>query len=315
MKTFADGQLATSSTAIFTGGQDTNYPSEGNVVVCLSLANTSSSLTQTILIKSQRQGGTARLIRRVVLAANESATIDNIPLMMGDVLLGQTTTASTVDYILGESPGGGPSLQVFDSNGSIKQVNGTSITGATTITSTSATAFVAGPNGATNPTLKVDGSVSSEAGGLSITGAADAAGVALAAIGSNTNEPLTLDAKGSGVISIGTVSTGGAVVRTKVATVAVGGTAIGNANAVGEGYTRVTGADNTAAVILPASVATKVCTVKNAVTNKVLIIFPPVSSQINANGTNNAYNIAAGATRTFRCFNSTLWETDPETIA
>lgn len=103
--------------------------------------------------------------------------------------------------------------------------------------------------------------------------------------------------------------------RPSIATVAVGGTAIGNANAVGEGYTRVTGADNTAAVILSASVAGKVCTIKNAVTNKILIVFPPASSQINGNGVNNAYNMAGGSVRRFHCYNSVLWETDPETIA
>lgn len=195
------------------------------------------------------------------------------------------------------------------------QAVGSFASGALTITSNSATALAVGPNGTTNPTLKVVGNVSSEAGGLSVTGGADAVGVALAALGSNTNEPLLLDAKGSGLISIATSSTGGTVVRSKIATVAVGGTAIANANAVDEGFYYVTGADNTAAVKLPASVAGKTVRVKNSVTNKILIMFPPVSSQINANGVNNAYNIAAGATRTFHCYNSVLWLTDPETIA
>lgn len=185
---------------------------------------------------------------------------------------------------------------------------------AVTITSSSANALAVGPNGTTNPTLKVNSSTASAAGGLSITGAADAVGVAVAAIGSNTNEPLTLDAKGSGTVSIATSSTGGSIARIKVATVAVGGTAIGNANAVGEGYYYVTGADNTAAVILPASVVGKQCWVKNTVTNKILIMFPPASSQINANGANNAYNIPAGAERKFTCVSTTLWYTDPETI-
>lgn len=191
----------------------------------------------------------------------------------------------------------------------------TSVSGTVTVTSASASALTAGPNGATNPGLKVNASTSSAAGGLSITGAADAAGVALAAIGSNTNEPLTLDGKGSGVVTIGSVSTGGAVVRTKVATVAVGGTAIGNANAVNEGFWYVTGANDTAAVVLPASAVGKVVRIKNTVANKILVLFPPVSSQINANGANNAYNIAAGATREFTCVTTTLWYGAPETIA
>jgi len=186
--------------------------------------------------------------------------------------------------------------------------------GSVIVTTTGATGFEVGPNGATNPTFKVVCSVGSEAGGLSVTGGTDNNGVALAAIGSNTNEPLKLDGKGSGLISIGTSSTGGAILRTKSTTIAAGSTAINNANAVDEGFYYVTGADNTAAIILPASVAGKVVTVKNTVATAILPIFPPVNSQINAKGINNAYNIPNAGVRTFRCVSTTLWYTDPETI-
>src|ERR1043165_9051716 len=101
-----------------------------------------------------------------------------------------------------------------------------------------------------------------------------------------------------------------------LATLAAGGTALANAAAiVRDGYVRVINADDTAAVKLPASVAGKVVKIKNTVANKILIVFPPASSQINAKGVNNAYNMAAGSVRTFQCFNSVLWVTDPETIA
>ncbi len=189
-----------------------------------------------------------------------------------------------------------------------------SVSGALTITSASATALAVGPNGTTNPTLLVVSSTTNAAGGLSITGAADAAGVALAGIGSNTNEPLTLDAKGSGLITIGSVSTGGAVVYIKTATVAATGSAIGNAAAVGLGYSYVTASDNTKGVILPASIANKQVTVKNTVATALLLIYPPVNSQINAKGVNNVYNIPNAAERTFTCVSTTLWYTAPETI-
>lgn len=83
--------------------------------------------------------------------------------------------------------------------------------GATTITSTSASALTVGANGATNPVLKIDASTASVATGLSVTGAAAASGVALAVISSGTNENLTIDAKGSGTISLNVTGTGNIV--------------------------------------------------------------------------------------------------------
>ena len=82
------------------------------------------------------------------------------------------------------------------------------ITGATTHTSTSASALTVGANGATNPVLKIDAATASVATGLSVTGAAAAGGLAVAVISSGTNEALTINAKGSGTIGIGSVSTG-----------------------------------------------------------------------------------------------------------
>ncbi len=80
--------------------------------------------------------------------------------------------------------------------------------GTTTITSTSASALTVGANGATNPVLKINASTSSVATGLGVTGAAEGAGLALVVISSGTDEALTINAKGSGAIGIGSVSTG-----------------------------------------------------------------------------------------------------------
>lgn len=76
------------------------------------------------------------------------------------------------------------------------------------ITSASATALAVGLNGATNPALVVDASTASQAAGLKVTGAATGGTVALAASDSGSNANLTLNAKGSGTIGIGSVSTG-----------------------------------------------------------------------------------------------------------
>lgn len=76
-------------------------------------------------------------------------------------------------------------------------------------TGASANSLDVGPNGSTNPTLKVDDSTVSAVTGLLVKSAAAGAGMALSAISSGTNENLTIDAKGSGSVKISTVGTGG----------------------------------------------------------------------------------------------------------
>jgi hypothetical protein len=89
-------------------------------------------------------------------------------------------------------------------------VNGfTAINAATTITSQNTNALTVGINGATNPALEVNSVASSSATGLDIISSAAGGGVSLAAISSATNEPLIINAKGSGAVAIGGQSTGG----------------------------------------------------------------------------------------------------------
>jgi hypothetical protein len=79
---------------------------------------------------------------------------------------------------------------------------------AHTVTSTSANTLAAGANGATNPVLKVDASVASQADGLSVTGTASGSGVALATISPATNSPMSINAKGSGTLFLQNAGTG-----------------------------------------------------------------------------------------------------------
>lgn len=83
--------------------------------------------------------------------------------------------------------------------------------GATTITSASANALAVGANGTTAPVFKVDASTASVATGVQVKGAAAASGVAVSAISSGTNENLTLDAKGSGTLTLNGTATGNIV--------------------------------------------------------------------------------------------------------
>lgn len=68
--------------------------------------------------------------------------------------------------------------------------------------------YSVGVNGATNPGFVVDTTVGSAATGLRVTAAAAAGGVDLSVSSSGTNENMTINAKGSGTITIAGTSTG-----------------------------------------------------------------------------------------------------------
>jgi hypothetical protein len=202
----ANGQLPNTTTALSTATTTDRV----NVL----LRNTSGSLQETAQITVKRAGGTARNLPQFILAANESAIIEGLPVESGDIIQGTTTDATTVDYDI-TGMGQNPivpvpfAVQCFDKNGNLKVIQtGTVTSGATTITSTSANALAVGPAGTTNPSLNVDASTASAATGLNVKSAAAGSGLALTVISSGGNESLTEDAKGSGTISLGNTSTG-----------------------------------------------------------------------------------------------------------
>ncbi len=135
------------------------------------------------------------------------------------------------------------------------------------------------------------------------------------ALGSNTNEPLKLDAKGSGVISIGTVSTGGAKVRVPVSTQAATGTVIGNVGTtLVEGFNYITAANNALAVQLPVGAVGMQVTVVNAVYTATLPVFPQVNAAINNLTANASYSMGNGSKRVFTFAATNQWYTDLVTI-
>ena len=73
--------------------------------------------------------------------------------------------------------------------------------GAQIVTSNAAAALAVGPNGDTNPVMRVVANVASQATGLSITGNASGSGVTLTVLG-GTNESITLTPKGTGDVAI-----------------------------------------------------------------------------------------------------------------
>ncbi len=104
-------------------------------------------------------------------------------------------------------------------------VGGSAISALGTVTSSSATALVVGPNGATNPTFQVDASTASAATGIKVKSAAAAGGFAISVLSSGTDENLKLDAKGAGTVTINGTATGGVTVGT--ALTPTGGVAAG----------------------------------------------------------------------------------------
>lgn len=107
---------------------------------------------------------------------------------------------------------------------------GTLASGAHAVTSSSASAFVVGANGATNPALTVDASASSVATGLNIAGAAAGSRALLSVLSSGTNEGLSIDAKGSGTVRFGATSTGAIEFSRNAVPTASDGASLGTAS-------------------------------------------------------------------------------------
>lgn len=112
--TIADGQVAATATEITAGSGD--MAQRLNLTFC----NTGSQ-DETLVLTISRNGGTARRLKRVVLATEEQLEITGLPLNSTDSLLGVTSNASVVDYIVSIAAAEAPlSMQVYDSLGGLK---------------------------------------------------------------------------------------------------------------------------------------------------------------------------------------------------
>ena len=103
---------------------------------------------------------------------------------------------------------------------------------AHTVTSASATALAVGLNGATNSAFTVDSSTGLQVAGLKVTGAVTGGTVAVVATDSGSATNLTVNAKGTGTIGIGSVSTGAVTITpatTLSAALTYGGITLSNA--------------------------------------------------------------------------------------
>jgi mucin-19 len=117
--------------------------------------------------------------------------------------------------VTGSPTNNGPTIAAVGSDSAIslninaKAGGAINLGNAVAITSSSANALTVGLAGSSNPAFKVDASAGSQQNGLVVTGTGGSTAVTVATAGGGTNIPLKIDANGSGVVSIGTVSTGG----------------------------------------------------------------------------------------------------------
>lgn len=113
-------------------------------------------------------------------------------------------------------------------NGNMTQLASTGalgITGATTITNGGALALAVGRLGATTPALRVDASATTSITGFRITAAAASGGLALAATG-ETNINTTLDAAGSGTLTLNGTATGNIILTRATTGLSFSGTGL-----------------------------------------------------------------------------------------
>ncbi len=107
----------------------------------------------------------------------------------------------------------------------LTEIGGSAVVALGTITSTSATAFAVGRQGATNPVLNVNANTSLVVTGVTLVGAAAAGGMAIITTSSGPDESLKIDAKGAGTITLNGTATGAVIfgrqARFKVVTVPV----------------------------------------------------------------------------------------------
>ena len=166
-------------------------------------------VTGTVISSTAFNSLTADLatgLSTAITTDGQSATTVRIPFAAGidSSLTTDATSVTTGSIITAGGVGIAKALWV----GGLANIAGVLTTIAQTITSASANAFAVGRVGTTNPAFNIDASTALSATGVNIKAAAAAGGVAVSVLSSGANEALTVNAKGSGTIGIGSISTG-----------------------------------------------------------------------------------------------------------
>lgn len=112
MNIVASGQLASSEATLFAGSG----------VATISCYNTSNSTTETVSILVKSGTDASKTIAHVVLSPHEQVIVRGISLSVGGFLLrGQSTNATTVDYVISVADSGDFGVEVHDASGTIQQ--------------------------------------------------------------------------------------------------------------------------------------------------------------------------------------------------
>lgn len=109
--TTADGQVAAVAAQITAGVS--NHARRLNLKFC-----NVGGQDETLVLTLSRNGGTARRLKRVVLPANYELKLGGLGLNQSDSLLGVTTNAGSVDYVVSIAAPDAPyTEEVFDDCG------------------------------------------------------------------------------------------------------------------------------------------------------------------------------------------------------
>lgn len=208
-----------------TGATNVTLPTTGTLATQAGVEALSNKTINGITITAST--GTLTLNTNTLAVAGSGVSL-TLAGTTGTTMTFPTTSATLARTDAGQTFSG---VQTFSGNVAI-------VAATLGIQSSAATALAVGPNGTTNPAFNVDASTASSATGINIKSAAAGGNTAVSVISSGTNEGLTLNAKGTGAISIGGSSTG----QVQLA-VGGGGVFLGSATIVSSGSLSVTGSD------------------------------------------------------------------------
>lgn len=212
--TGASSSLISGASALFTSSGSSGVASLNSLTGALSLTSTGATIVITpsgSTINLEASGGSSVAFTAITSGTNIAAAM-----VVGSGASIATTGTGTIAATSAPAAGlTGATLAsgvTTSSLTSLGTLTGLSIAGTETITSASATALTIGPNGATNPMLKIDGSVASAATGWSIQGQAAGSDVVMQVTSSGTNENGRIVSKGTGNIYLDTGASGGSVI-------------------------------------------------------------------------------------------------------
>jgi predicted RecA/RadA family phage recombinase len=298
-------------------GAASNSASGANLMgVTVIAANAAATTVETLLHAAKRTATIAGAVTATDITGSDSAL--SITGLAGAgvggtvTIVGATGAATYAGGLVSMTGGAGNTTGDGNTASMVGGASGTGATGngAAAIVTGGAALSVTGNGG---PVTVAAGVATNSGTGGPVTvysgasaaanGTAGALTIDTGAKTGGTAGALSIGATNAGVITIGgansTSLTLGKNPRVPFASVAATGTVIGNAAAVVEGWTLVTGADNSAGIQLPTCVNGAKCMIINQNTVKTLKIYPPTAKQINGAGANNAITLVANGTAMF----------------